>query len=1145
MPSARIASFALALCLAATAFAQARSPIRAALDEARPGDVTLSAEGLVRDAYNVRIRTGLSLERSGELLARELTTANTVDLRLESVSESLTGRHARFRQYVDGVEVIGGELAVSADADGTIRELHNRLATLREALGASRISESEALAAIPATAAIDDVRFVAFNDGGSLRWAWRVVARELPLEPYEYLVDATNGALIRQVALFWTAAGRVFDPNPVAKLNDPALRDQNDVVSAVPDAAYSLVELQGLNPSGPLGGSNVQIAELERPDVAPVDVSQPLLFNRSQTGFEDVNAYFHIDRTQRYLQSLGYVGARRVVNRALRVDTHAAGGTDDSYYVAVISGQGDLYFGAGGTDDAEDSDIMLHEFGHALQDSIAPGAFLGTSSSEGRAIGEGFGDYWAFSSNYIGTVASGRDPYCIADWDARCSGDDPSERCTYPAGADCLRRVDGTKTMADYLISEGSTTPHQNGEIWSSALREIFVAAVARQGIEAGRRAVDSAIVEGTFGAPPSPTFASMARKLLQADLLLNSGANVSTICSAMTKRGILAAGDCDSAPKGEITILQTLEPDVAIPDVVPAGITSRISVSDTRSIDRVTVSVDIRHTSRGDLRIVLIAPDGTTVLLKEPANDPGPDVRVTYGFDAQPAQSLDLLHGKPAFGDWKLNVIDTRVDDKGRLLSWSLNIKYIGDEPLTSRPTVATNRLHIAAVGRTAGAEGTQFISDVRIFNGGSTAANVMVIFTPAGADGTTTFDAVRLVIAPQQTLALDDVVGRTFHAAGVGNLELQGDTSKLLVTSRTYNGVAGRTYGQFIPSAATNDAVALSEPPLFIPQLQNTDAFRTNIGFAEVNGGSGTVRVTLYDGGHQLLGTNDYPLLPYSQGQVAILGGRAGTHAEAVHAEVQVASGGARVIAYGSVVDNISGDPIYVPARRLSTAPAVSDIPAVLYSDGANNTRWRSDLWLTNGHAGDAPVIFTFRPAAGGPERSASTVVRTGETFSFLNVLAYLQQPSGSLGQLSIQTVPGVLATSRTWTTGDAGSFGQFIPARALDEAIGAGDAPRQTVQLESSAFYRTNVGAAEVAGQAVTLRFRVYNGAGVLIAQSDRGVVANGLMQFNLAEIGVAAVTNGRVSIEVTGGSGRVLGYASVVDNLSGDPIYIPAQ
>jgi subtilisin-like proprotein convertase family protein len=1145
MPSATIAALALSLSLAIPAFAQPPSPIRAALDDARPGDVAMSADGFVRDVYNVRIRTGLPLERSGELLARELTSANTVDLRLESVSESLTGRHARFRQYIEGVEVIGGELSVSADADGTIRELHNRLAVLRGASATSHISESEALAAIPAAAAIEDVRFVAFNDDGTLRWAWRVVARTLPLEPYEYLIDADSGELIRRLALFWTANGRVFDPNPVAKLNDPALRDQNDVVAAVPDSAYSTVELQGLNPSGPLGGPNVQIAELERPDVAPVDVSQPLLFNRSQTGFEDVNAYVHIDRTQRYLQSLGYTGARRVVNRALRVDTHAAGGNDDSYYVAVISGQGDLYFGAGGTDDAEDSDIMLHEFGHALQDSIAPGAFLGTSSSEGRAIGEGFGDYWAFSSSYAGTVASGRDPYCIADWDARCSGDDPSERCTYSAGADCLRRVDGTKTMTDYLISEGSTTPHQNGEIWSSALREIFEAAVARQGIDAGRRAVDSAIVEGTFGAPPSPTFASMARKLLQADLLLNSGANVSAICTAMTKRGILTAADCDSAPKGEITILQTLEPDVAIPDVLPAGITSRISISDIRSIDRVTVSVDIKHTSRGDLRIVLMAPDGTTVLLKEPANDPGPDVRATYGFDAQPAQSLDLLHGKPAFGEWKLNVIDTRVDDKGRLLSWSLNIKYIGDEPLTSRPTVAASRLHIAAVGRTAGAEGTQFVSDVRIFNGGSAAANVMVIFTPAGADGTITFDAVRLVIAPQQTLSLDDVVGRTFHAAGVGSLELQGDTGKLLVTSRTYNGVAGRTYGQFIPSAATSDAVGLSELPLLIPQLQNTDAFRTNVGFAEVAGGSGAVRVTLFDGTNHLLAANDYSILPYSQGQVPILGGRGGTQALAAHAEVQLLSGSARIIAYGSVVDNVSGDPIYVPARRISTVPGTTSIPAVLYSDGANNTHWRSDLWLTNGNGADAPVTFIFRPAAGGLEQQAVGTLHGGETGTYFNVVDILGLPSGSLGQLAIQTVPGVLATSRTWTTGDAGSFGQFIPARSPAEAIGVGGGPRQTIQLESSASYRTNVGAAEVGGQAATVRFRVYNGAGVLIAQSDRDIVANGLVQFNLAEIGVTAMTNGRVSIEVTGGSGRVLGYASVVDNLSGDPIYIPAQ
>ena len=37
----------------------------------------------------------------------------------------------------------------------------------------------------------------------------------------------------------------------------------------------------------------------------------------------------------------------------------------------------------------------------------------------------------------------------------------------------------------------------------------------------------------------------------------------------------------------------------------------------------------------------------------------------------------------------------------------------------------------------------------------------------------------------------------------------------------------------------------------------------------------------------------------------------------------------------------------------------------------------------------------------------------------------------------------------------------------------------------------------------------------------------------------------VYNGRATVAVVGGSGRVTAYGSVVDNLTSDPTYVPAQ
>jgi subtilisin-like proprotein convertase family protein len=58
-------------------------------------------------------------------------------------------------------------------------------------------------------------------------------------------------------------------------------------------------------------------------------------------------------------------------------------------------------------------------------------------------------------------------------------------------------------------------------------------------------------------------------------------------------------------------------EPGIHIPDNSPAGIVSKLEV-DGRGLRRqITVAVDLTHTHRGDLKLMLEAPTGHSVLLK------------------------------------------------------------------------------------------------------------------------------------------------------------------------------------------------------------------------------------------------------------------------------------------------------------------------------------------------------------------------------------------------------------------------------------------------------------------------------------------------------------------------------------------------
>src|SRR5687768_10758678 len=302
------------------------------------------------------------------------------ELRLMDRKESLTGTHVRYKLIVEGLEVVGGDVVEQRDRSG-------RIVQKVEPASAEAVSEPP----LPREwmvarfrdqrpdVAIESVDRVLLLEDSTLLPAWRVIGSTTPIERFTFFLDAESGALLKVVPLFFTAvSARLFESNPVTRLNNPALQDNDDSPTAVPDSAYSLQELTNVNPSGPLTGPFITITELEAPVTQRANASEPLDFDRSMDKFEEVMAYYHLDTSQRYLQSLGFTGAKQIITRSLKVDAHGVEGADNSYYAIGGNGEGSLYFGDGGVDDAEDPDILLHEYGHAIHEAISPAAFLGT-----------------------------------------------------------------------------------------------------------------------------------------------------------------------------------------------------------------------------------------------------------------------------------------------------------------------------------------------------------------------------------------------------------------------------------------------------------------------------------------------------------------------------------------------------------------------------------------------------------------------------------------------------------------------------------------------------------------------------------------------------------------------------------------------
>ncbi len=118
----------------------------------------------------------------------------------------------------------------------------------------------------------------------------------------------------------------------------------------------------------------------------------------------------------------------------------------------------------------------------------------------------------------------------------------------------------------------------------------------------------------------------------------------------------------------------RTERPNEAIPDDTDTqSVHSIITVEDEITIESLTVQVEIRHSHIGDLRVLLVSPEGAVVALHDRAGGATNNLFETYTSLGH--TGLAALAGAPAQGEWTLTVGDFADGDIGTLEAWSLEI--------------------------------------------------------------------------------------------------------------------------------------------------------------------------------------------------------------------------------------------------------------------------------------------------------------------------------------------------------------------------------------------------------------------------------------------------------------------------------------
>ena len=228
--------------------------------------------------------------------------------------------------------------------------------------------------------------------------------------------------------------------------------------------------------------------------------------------------------------------------------------------------------------------------------------------------------------------------------------------------------------------------------------------------------------------------------------------------------------------------------------------------------------------------------------------------------------------------------------------------------------------RYWIPSASRGSGSGGSQWRTDLGILNTSGARTDVeLVFYSSSGPTTSTTF------VAPNSQSNLTDVVGQV-GSSGNGALEVRA-TLPVKVSSRTYNlNVGGAacypnaTLGQNLDALTAQQGLVAGETA-FLPQLVENPAYRCNISLTNMGAANASVKVELFDGAGTKLGEYTESLAPgqFKQKARPFFNNASPqqTNMSRGFAKVTVLSGNG-IVAYASVIDNVTQDPTTIGMQR-----------------------------------------------------------------------------------------------------------------------------------------------------------------------------------------------------------------------------------
>ncbi|GIG57453.1 peptidase M4 [Longispora fulva] len=366
-----------------------------------------------------------------------------------------------------------------------------------------------------------------------------------------------------------------------------------------------------------------------------------------------------------------------------------------SNYVNAFWDGAQMTYGDGNGKPLVSLDVAGHEMSHGVTENVVAGGL--TYSGESGGLNEATSDIFGTMVEFYANTTSDPGDYDIGE-KIDINGNGTPLRYMYNPALDgsshgcwstSTKNVDvhyssGVANHFYFNLAEGTgATAYGTSPVCGSAPAVVGIGRAKAEKI--WFKALDAYFTSNTsYVNTSNPSNTARAYSLTAAsDLYGNCSTEYKAVQAAWTAVNVAGSDTpCGGTPTSSPTSSPTASPtgspttcaavtngtDVAIPDH-GAAVTSTITITGcARNASATTkVAVVIPHTYRGDIRIDLVGPNGTSYRLKtESINDSAANINTTYTVN---------VSTQAANGTWTLKVQDMYSYDTGKIDSWTLTV--------------------------------------------------------------------------------------------------------------------------------------------------------------------------------------------------------------------------------------------------------------------------------------------------------------------------------------------------------------------------------------------------------------------------------------------------------------------------------------